>query len=78
MPAPADQMFLQLRTMHADELRKRVSNGCVMKKSDTAELRLAPSRRHNNNAVASLAGKEMTGTAEHRARLDIRPHMANR
>jgi hypothetical protein len=41
MPAPADQMFLQLRTMHADELRKRVSNGCVMTKSDTAELRLA-------------------------------------
>jgi hypothetical protein len=35
MPTPADQMFVQLRTMHADELRKRVSNGGVLPKSGT-------------------------------------------
>jgi len=29
-------MFVQLRTMHADELRKRVSNGGVLPKSGTA------------------------------------------
>jgi hypothetical protein len=33
MPTPADQMFVQLRTMHADELRKRVSNGGVWPKA---------------------------------------------
>jgi hypothetical protein len=33
MPAPADQMLVQLRTMHADELRKRVSNGGVIPKA---------------------------------------------
>jgi len=32
MPAPADQMFLQLRTTHADELGKRASIGRVMPK----------------------------------------------
>jgi hypothetical protein len=33
MPAPADQMLLQLRAMHADELRKRVSNSHLMPKA---------------------------------------------
>ena len=70
-------MFLQSRTMHADELRKRVSNGCVMPKCGTAEPVLANSAGINNNAVDSLDGKEM-GTAEGQVRLNSRPHMANR
>jgi len=34
-------MFLQSRTIHVDELRKRVSIGHVMPKSGTAEALLA-------------------------------------
>jgi hypothetical protein len=64
MPAPADQMFLQLRTMHADELRKRVSIGRAMPKSGTAEPLLADPAGINNNAVDSLGGKETMGTKE--------------
>ncbi len=78
MPAPADQMFLQSRTMHADELRKRVSNGCIMPKRGTAEPLLTHATGINNNAVDSRGGKEMMGTAKRQARLDSRPHMANR
>jgi hypothetical protein len=33
MPTPADQMFVQLRTIHADELRKRAPNGGVIPKA---------------------------------------------
>jgi hypothetical protein len=43
-------MFVQLRPMHADELRKRVSNGCVMPKCGTAEPLLAHSAGISNNA----------------------------
>jgi hypothetical protein len=57
-------MFLQLRTVHADELRKRVSIGHVMPKNGTAEALLAHPAGINNNAVGSLGGKEMMGTTE--------------
>jgi hypothetical protein len=70
-------MFLQLRAMHADELRKRVSNGCVMPKSGTAEHLLAHPAGSNNNAIDPPRGKEMIGPVERHARLDSRPHMAN-
>jgi len=65
MPAPADQMFLQSRTMHADELRKRVSIGHVMPKSGPAEALPAHPAGISNNAVDSLGGKEMMGTTAH-------------
>jgi hypothetical protein len=64
MPAPADQMFLQLRTIHADELRKRVSIGHMMPKIGTAESLRAHPAGISNNAVDSLGGKEMMGTTE--------------
>jgi hypothetical protein len=71
-------MFLQSHTMHADELRKRVSSSCVMSKSGTAEPLMTHPAGISNNAVDSLGGKEMMGTTERHARLDSRPHMANR
>jgi len=70
-------MFPQLRAMHADELRKRVSNGCVMPKSGTAESLLAHPTGSNNNAIGPPRGKERFGPAERHARLDSRPHMAS-
>jgi len=50
-------MFLQLRTMHADELRKRASIGRVMQKRGTAEPLLAHPAGIKNNAADSLGGK---------------------
>ena len=53
-------MFLQLRTMRADELRKRASIGRVMPKRGMAEPLLAHAAGINNNAVDSLGGKGTT------------------
>lgn len=78
MPAPADQMFLQLRAMHADELHKRLSNGCVIPKSGRAESLLTHPTGINNNSAGSLGSKEIMGTTDCHARLDSRPHMADR
>jgi len=56
-------MFLQLRTMQTDELRKRASISRVTPKRGTAEPLLAHPAGINNNAVHSLGGK---GTTEHK------------
>jgi hypothetical protein len=53
-------MFLQLRTMHADELRKRASIGRVMPKRGTAEPLPAHPAGINNNSVDPLGGKGTT------------------
>jgi len=50
-------MFLQLRTMQTDELRKRASISRVTPKRGTAEPLLAHPAGIKNNAADSLGGK---------------------
>jgi hypothetical protein len=55
-------MFPQLRTIHADELRKRVLNGCGISEMGTVAPLLAHRAGIDNNVVNPAGGKEMTGT----------------
>jgi hypothetical protein len=66
-----------LPTIHAGELRKRVSNGCAVPRNNAAELLIAHAAGINN-AVASMGGKEMKGTTKRHARPDSQPQAANR